>query len=66
MVHADGRLYLLMRNGDTLVLAANPKFELLATNSLGAGENTNSSVAISDGEVFIRTFKHLWCIEEKK
>jgi outer membrane protein assembly factor BamB len=65
MVHADGRLYLLMRNADTLVLAANPKFEILATNSLGGGEQTNSSLAISNGEVFIRTFKHLWCIAAK-
>jgi outer membrane protein assembly factor BamB len=66
MVHADGRLYLLMRNGETLVLAASPKFEILATNSLGAGEQTNSSIAISNGQIFIRTFKHLWCIEQKR
>jgi outer membrane protein assembly factor BamB len=66
MVHADGRIYLLMRSGETIVLAANPKFEILATNSLGAGENTNSSIAISNGEIFIRTFRHLWCIAEKK
>ena len=62
MVHADGRLYLMMRTGETVVLAANPKFEVLAVNSLGAGEQTNSSPAISNGEVFIRTFKNLWCI----
>ncbi|MBM3983314.1 MAG: serine/threonine protein kinase [Planctomycetes bacterium] len=66
LVHADGRLYLLMRNGTTYVLAAKPKFEILATNTLPAGENTNSSVAISNGQIFVRTFKHLWCIEEKK
>jgi outer membrane protein assembly factor BamB len=66
MVHADGRLYLLMRSGDTHVFAAKPKFELLATNSLGAGENTNSSLAISNGQIFIRTFKNLWCIEAKR
>lgn len=65
-VHAQGRLYLLMKNGDTIVLAAKPKFELLATNPLGAGENANSSPAISNGQVFIRTFKHLWCVEQKK
>ena len=64
MVHADGRLYVLMRNGDTLVFAASPKYELLATNSLGGGEPTNSSLAISNGDIFIRTFKHLWCIGE--
>jgi outer membrane protein assembly factor BamB len=66
IVHADGRLYILMRSGETVVLAAKPKFEVLATNPLGGGENTNSSLAISDGQVFIRTFKHLWCIEAKR
>ncbi|MFO0823475.1 MAG: PQQ-binding-like beta-propeller repeat protein [Gemmataceae bacterium] len=66
MIHSDGRLYLLMRNGDTHVLAAKPKFEVLATNSLGKGEQTNSSIAVSNGELFIRTFQHLYCISEKK
>jgi outer membrane protein assembly factor BamB len=61
MVYADGRLYVLMRNGTTLVFAASPNYELLATNEL-RGESTNSSVVISNGEVFLRTFKHLWCI----
>lgn len=65
MVHADGRLYVLMRNADTLVFAARPKYEHLATNSLGSGEQTNSSLAISDGDIFIRTFKNLWCIRQK-
>src|SRR5262249_49466633 len=38
MVHAGGRLYLLMRNGETRVYDASPKYRLLARNSLGAGE----------------------------
>jgi hypothetical protein len=54
-----------MRNAETLVFAASPKYELLAVNSLGSGESTNSSLAISNGDIFIRTFKHLWCITEK-
>jgi outer membrane protein assembly factor BamB len=62
MVHADGRLYVLMRGGETVVLAANPKYELLTVNKLGSEEETNSSLAISNGDVIIRTFKHLWCI----
>jgi outer membrane protein assembly factor BamB len=65
MVHADGRLYVLMRNAETRVFAASPKYELLAVNSLGGGEQTNSSLVISNGEIFIRTFKHLWCISDK-
>ncbi len=64
MVHVDGRLYVLMRNGSTQVFAASPQYELLATNPLDR-DNTNSSLAISDGEIFIRTFKNLWCISEK-
>src|ERR1043166_7002643 len=66
MVHADGKLWLLCRNGETVILKADPKFEVIATNSLGGGENTNSSLAISNGEIFIRTNRHLWCISDKK
>ena len=65
MVYADGRLYLLMRSGETLVFAAKPTYELLAVNKL-SGELTNSSPAISNGQIFLRTFKNLWCIEGKK
>lgn len=66
MVHADGRIYLLMNDGATVVLNASAGFELLATNRLGSGEETNSSLAISDGDIFIRTYRHLWCIRAKK
>ena len=38
-------------------------FEVLARNSLH--ERTLSSVAVSGGELFIRTYKHLWCIGTK-
>jgi outer membrane protein assembly factor BamB len=65
VVHADGRLYLLTRNGATAVLAADPKHEVLAVNPLG-GDQTNSSVAISNGDIFIRTFKNLYCIRGQK
>ena len=66
IVHADGRLYVLMHSGETVVLAANPKHEVLAVNPLDRGEQTNSSPAVSDGAIFLRTFKHLWCIEGKR
>jgi len=62
MVLADGRLYAINHSGDTFVLKANPKFELLATNALG--EPDNASLAISNGDIFIRTHKALWCIAE--
>jgi len=60
LVHADGRLYVIDQQGDTHVFRPAPKFERLAQNSLG--EKTRASIAVSDGELFIRTYKHLWCI----
>ena len=64
MVLSGDRLYVLNQGGDTAVLRAAPKFELLALNALGDGL-TNASHAISDGEIFIRTHAHLWCIAGK-
>jgi outer membrane protein assembly factor BamB len=64
-VYGDGRVYVTNQNGDTLVFAADPKYQLLATNRLGKGEHTNSSIAIAHGDLFIRTYKHLWCIGKK-
>jgi outer membrane protein assembly factor BamB len=65
MVHADGKLYVMASDARTFIFAASPKYKLLATNSLGEGEPTNSSLAISNGEIFLRTIQHLWCISEK-
>jgi outer membrane protein assembly factor BamB len=60
-VLAGDRLYVPNRNADVFVLRAAPKFELLAVNSIG-GEPMNASLAVSDGDIVIRTVKHLWCI----
>ncbi|MHA3770044.1 outer membrane protein assembly factor BamB family protein [Verrucomicrobiota bacterium sgz303538] len=59
------RLYLETQASDTLILKAAPTFEQLAVNTLGDGLS-NSSVVASNGELFIRTHKHLWCIGEGK
>jgi outer membrane protein assembly factor BamB len=63
MVAAEGKLYVVNQGGDAFVLRGAPRFEVLATNSLG--ETTISSPAVSDGEIFIRTHKALWCIGER-
>jgi outer membrane protein assembly factor BamB len=63
-VLAGERLYVANQNADVFVLRAFPKFECLATNSIG-GEPMNASLAVSDGNIFIRTDKHLWCIGER-
>ena len=64
LVLAGDRLYLVNHSGDTFVLRASPKFELLATNSIG--EHTEGSLAASDGELFLRTHAALWCIAAKR
>ena len=65
LVLAGDRIYLLNQSGDCAVLRASPKFEQLGANSLG-NEMCNASVAPSEGDIFIRTHKHLWCISEAK
>lgn len=60
-VLAGDRLYVPNRNADVFVLKAGPKFDLLAVNSIG-GEVMNASLAVSEGNIFIRTDKNLWCI----
>jgi hypothetical protein len=64
MVLADGKLYAINQGGDAFVLEASPRFEVLATNSLG--EATIASMAVSDGDLFVRTHKALWCFRENR
>ena len=63
MVVAGDKLYAINQSGDAFVLRAVPKFELLATNALG--EMTQSSMAFAGGDIFVRTYKSLWCISGK-
>ncbi len=63
-VAADGRIYFTADDGVTFVLKASDEFDVLAKNPLG--ERVFSSPAFSDGEIFLRGAKHLWCIAEKK
>ena len=61
-VLVGARVYVTKQSGATNVFRAGPKFELLATNSVG--EYSNSTLAASDGAIFLRTHKSLWCIAE--
>jgi outer membrane protein assembly factor BamB len=63
MVLADGRLYTVNQGGDAFVLRASPKFEVLFTNSIH--ETTIASMAISGGQIFIRSHRNLWCVGQK-
>jgi outer membrane protein assembly factor BamB len=64
LVAAGDKIYATTQQGSTIVFAADPKqFTQIAKNELG--ERTNSTPAISDGQIFLRTAGHLWCVEGK-
>ena len=57
-------IYVVNQSGDTFVFRANPeKLDLITTNPLG--DMSNSTPAVSDEQIFIRTHRALWCIGEK-
>lgn len=63
VLSADGKCYAANQGGDCFVFKAQPRFELLATNSLG--ERIIGSIAVSDGMLYIRGHRNLWCISNK-
>lgn len=64
-VTADAVCYSLNQSGDCFVWRAAPGgYEQIAVNSLG--ESSNSSAAISNGRLFLRTHKALWCLGNKE
>lgn len=60
---ADGKIYLTGHTAETAVVQAGPEYKLLAKNSLD-GSWTLSTPAIADGEIFMRTATHLYCISK--
>ena len=59
---ADGRVYYLMRDGRTVVVAAKPEFEQLALNDLRDRSMFHSSPAVDGSRLLIRSDKYLYCI----
>ncbi len=62
-VLADGKIYITNEDGLTTVVKAGPKFEVVAENNLN--DYCLSSPAISEGQIFIRTTQHLYCIGKR-
>ena len=63
MLAAGGRLYVGNKEGDVFVLAASPEYKLLARNRMG--EHMKAAVAPSDGQLFVRTYKTIYCIGKR-
>lgn len=62
-VGAAGRVYIPGREGSTVVLKHGPSLEVLAVNALDDG--FDASPALVDGEIYLRGYRHLYCIAEK-
>lgn len=61
---ADGKIYITNEDGVASVYRAGPKFEMLAENKMD--DYTLSSIAVKDGQLFLRTAAWLWAIGERR
>jgi outer membrane protein assembly factor BamB len=60
LVSAEGRVYFLNDDGIMTVIKPGPEFVRVARNDIG--EKCFASPAISQGQIFLRGDKHLFCI----
>jgi outer membrane protein assembly factor BamB len=62
-VLADGKIFYTARGGRTVVVAASPKFEKLADNTLESNRGVfNSTPAISGTRLLLRSNRALYCL----
>jgi hypothetical protein len=60
---ADGKIYYTARGGRTVVVAASPKFEKLAENTLESNRGVfNSTPAMSGARLLLRSNRALYCL----
>ena len=62
-VFGDGRIYFLAEDGETTAISVGSQFKVLSKNPLK--EKCQASIAISQGHLYIRGEKHLYCIGPK-
>jgi outer membrane protein assembly factor BamB len=62
-VAAHGKMYYTARSGETFVVELGPQFKQLSVNKFaGDDSDHNATPAISDGQLFIRSCKALYCV----
>ncbi len=59
---AEGKLYATSEQGLTTVVSAGSSFEILAENTVE--EYTLASLATAQGQLFLRTTDHLYCLDQ--
>lgn len=62
---ADGKFYAVTRRGGTLVLSDKPDFAVISLNDLGDSSDFNASPAVSNGRLYLRSNKALYCLGAK-
>src|SRR2546426_3783149 len=65
---ADDKIYAMNHRGDVFVVQAGNEFKLLHTISLGdeGDKDLRSGIAVSQGQLFIRTGGKLYCVGTKR
>lgn len=63
-VIGDGRIYFLSEEGVTTVISDGPDFQILANNDVA--EKCAASMAVSQGQFFVRSKEHMICIGTPK
>lgn len=64
LVSSDGLVYFLSDDGVTRVVKPGPEYQLISQNEIG--EKFFASPAISQGQIFLRGDKHLFCIANER
>jgi len=64
ILRAGDHLYVSNTGGEIFVLAASPKFQLIAKNEMG--EHIKAGLAPSDGQLFVRTYENLYCVGKRQ
>jgi outer membrane protein assembly factor BamB len=62
-IHADGRIYFLSEDGESVVIEPAKQFNKLATNRLDG--RTLASMAVSGEAIFIRSATHVYRLEKR-
>jgi len=63
-VCVNGRIYVVTRSGEVIVLRAGSQYRVLARSTLP--EKSDATPAIANGRMYIRTLNHLVCIGDAK
>ncbi len=60
----NGLIYCIADDGSTFVVKPGDEYELVAKNALGV--ECHATPAVSDGQLFVRSAAHLWCLGAKR